>query len=436
MHPDDGPRDRRLRTIELSGSPRHQAMREARVHRHVRTLARRRAPETLEEELATKHSMPRLLTVGAALMFIASACGGSGASPASSGGAAVDWTPDAALLASAKTEGALNVIALPRDWCNYGALLDTFKAKTGLTINSITPNAGSGDEVNAIKNNPNGGPTAPDVIDVGYSFGGSSKDAGLLQPYKVKTWDSIPADQKDPDGNWAVDYYGVLSFEVNTDIVKNVPQDWSDLLKSDYAHSVALAGDPLNSNQAIQSIEAAAVSDGAGGSLDNAQPGLQFFKKLVDAGNFVPTVAKQGSLVSGETPIVITWSYLALADRDKLKGTVNIQVVIPKSGRFGGNYVQAISKTAPHPNAAKLWEEYLYSDAGQLVWTGAYCYTSRYADLVARNVIPADLKAKLPDVTGAVFPSTKQLADSKTLISGSWASVTGVGPLKTPPPAP
>ncbi len=384
--------------------------------------------------MATNHSMPRLLTLGASLILIVAACGGSGSTPAATGGAAANWTPDATLLAAAKTEGSLNVIALPRDWCNYGALLDNFKAKTGLTLNEITPNAGSGDEVNAIKNNPNGGPAAPDTIDVGYSFGGSSKDAGLLQPYKVATWDSIPADQKDPDGNWYGDYYGVLSFEVNTDIVKTVPKDWADLLNPIYAHSVALAGDPLNSNQAIQSIEAASLANG--GTLDNAQPGLDFFKKLVTAGNFVPTVAKQGSVVSGETPIVITWSYLALADRDSLKGTVNIQVVIPATGKFGGIYVQGISKTAPHPNAAKLWEEYLYSDAGQLIWTGAYCYTTRYADLVTRNVIPADMKAKLPDVTGTVFPSVAQLTTSKTLISGAWASVTGLGPLKTPPPAP
>jgi putative spermidine/putrescine transport system substrate-binding protein len=301
-----------------------------------------------------------------------------------------------------------------------------------VTLNEITPNAGSGDEINAIKNNPNGGPAAPDTVDVGYSF---STNTDLFQPYKVATFDTIPADQKAPDGSWVGDYYGVLSFEINKDIVKgDSPKDWKDLLDPKYAHSVALAGDPLNSNQAIQSVEAAAL--GNGGSLDNAQPGLDFFKQLVTAGNYVPTVAKQGSLVSGETPIVITWSYLALADRDSLKGTTNIEVVIPTTGKFGGIYVQAISKTAPHPNAAKLWEEFLYSDAGQLWWTNSYCYTTRYDDLVARTVIAGDLKAKLPDVSGTVFPTLDQLTAAKTLVSGTWASVTGLGPLKTPPPAP
>jgi putative spermidine/putrescine transport system substrate-binding protein len=403
----------------------------ARAHRHSGCAPiPERAPERVEEDLTKTRAVPRLLTLGAALVFVA-ACNQGTAAPSPIAG--VEWTPDATLLAAAKSEGTLNTIALPRDWCGYGALLDTFKAKTGLAINEITPNAGSAQEIDAIKNNPNGGPAAPDVIDVGYSFGPASKEEGILQAYKVATWDTIDPGAKDPDGFWYGDDYGVLTFEINKDVVKgDSPKDWADLLKPEFAHSVALAGDPLNSNQAIQTVQAASLANG--GSLDDATKGLEFFKQLNDAGNFVPTVAKQGTLVSGETPIVITWSYLALADRDSLKGSVNVEVVIPASGKFGGVYVQGISKTAPHPNAAKLWEEFLYSDAGQLWWTNAYCYTTRYSDLVARNVIPADIKAKLPDVSGTVFPTLDQNTAAKTLVSDQWASVTGVGPLKTEPP--
>jgi putative spermidine/putrescine transport system substrate-binding protein len=410
----------------------------ARAHRQRTARRTDDARQNLEEHLTTTRALPRLFTLGAALTFVAAACGGAGSSgaPAGSGGTGggTAWVPDATLLDAAKKEGALNTIALPHDWCDYGTQLKNFKAATGLTINENDPNAGSGTEVDAIKNTQSsGGPTAPDVIDVGYSFGESTKKLGYYQPYKVKTWDSIDPNAKDAEGYWYGDYYGVLAFEINKDIVKgDSPKDWADLLKPAYAHSVALAGDPLNSNQAIQSVEAAAL--GNGGSLDNAQAGLDFFKKLNAAGNFVPTVAKQGTLVNGETPIVITWSYLALGDRDKLKGTNNIEVVIPATGKFPGVYVQGISKYAPHPNAAKLWEEYLYSDQGGLTWTNAYCYTTRHADLLSRGVITGDLKAKLPDITGTVFPTAAQLTAAKALITGQWASVTGLGPLKTPPP--
>ena len=128
------------------------------------------------------------------------------------------------LVADAKAEGQLTVIALPHDWCGYGTLIDSFKSKYGLKVNELNPDAGSGDEVEAIKaNKGNKGPQAPDVIDVGLSFGPSAKKEGLLQPYKVSTWGTIPDSAKDAEGYWTGDYYGVLAFEINADLVKKIP---------------------------------------------------------------------------------------------------------------------------------------------------------------------------------------------------------------------
>jgi putative spermidine/putrescine transport system substrate-binding protein len=313
-----------------------------------------------------------------ALLFAACSAGGSAApasqgqpsqAPASqgapespgesaSGGASLDK-----LIADAKSEGTLTTIALPHDWCNYGEAIDTFKSKYGLQINELDPNAGSGDEVEAIKANKGStGPQAPDVIDVGLSFGPSAKSEDLLEPYKVATWDSIPDSAKDPDGAWYGDYYGVLSFEVNTGVIPNVPQDWADLLKPEYKGKVA-----------------------------------------------------------------IRWTYNALSNRDTTaaSGGPKIEVVVPKSGRFAGVYVQAISKYAPHPNAAKLWMEFLYSDEGQNIWLKGYCHPIRYEDLVKNNKVPQEQLTKLPDVTGAVFPSLDQLNAASKLITTNWDKTVG-----------
>jgi hypothetical protein len=272
MAPDDALRDRTLGTEEVDALSATNRAADGPCPSSQRLRAdRERAPERVEEDLTKTRLVPRLLTLGAALVFVA-ACNQGTAAPSPIAG--VEWTPDATLLAAAKSEGTLNTIALPRDWCGYGALLDTFKAKTGLTINEITPNAGSAQEIDAIKNNPNGGPAAPDVIDVGYSFGPASKEEGILQAYKVSTWDTIPADQKDADGFWWGDYYGVLSFEINKDVIKgDSPKDWADLLKPEFAHSVALAGDPLNSNQAIQTVQAASLANGGQLRPDRRQAG-------------------------------------------------------------------------------------------------------------------------------------------------------------------
>ncbi|CAN5454393.1 ABC transporter substrate-binding protein [soil metagenome] len=370
-----------------------------------------------------------LLAASAIVFAACSADGGATTAPTSGAttapGSDAPGDPMADLIAAAKEEGTLTTIALPDDWCNYREMIDTFKSKYGMEVNELDPNAGSNDELEAIKaNKDNKGPQAPDVVDVGLSFGPQAKDEGLLAPYKVATWDTIPDEAKDPEGYWWGDYYGVLTFEVNKAVVANSPQDWADLLKPEYRNMVALAGDPRSSNQAIQTVYAAALANG--GSLDDAQPGLDFFKDLVAAGNFVPTIAKPGTIAQGETPITIRWNYNALSNKDALAGNPDIDVVVPTQGRFAGIYVQGISAYAPHPNAAKLWQEFLYSDEGQLIWMKGYCYPIRYENLKAEGKIPAELGDKLPDVAGAVFPSLDQLNAAKELITAQWDAVVGV----------
>jgi putative spermidine/putrescine transport system substrate-binding protein len=333
------------------------------------------------------------------------------------------------LAAAAKKEGQLTVIALPHDWCAYGAVIDGFKAKYGLTVNELNPDAGSGDEVEAIKaNKGNTGPQAPDVIDVGLSFGPSAKKDGLLQPYKVSTWDSIPASAKDADGYWYGDYYGVLSFEVNSDIIKTLPKDWSDLKGADFKNAIALAGDPRTSNQAIQAVYAAGLGSGATDAKGAGDAGLKYFSELSKSGNFVPVIGKAAPLAQGSTPVIIRWDYNALADRDTLKGNPKVDVVVPATGVVAGVYVQAISAYAPHPNAAKLWMEYLYSDEGQLGWLKGYCHPIRFNDLASKGSIPADMMAKMPPAdayTKAVFPSLDDQDASKEVITKQWDSVVG-----------
>lgn len=335
----------------------------------------------------------------------------------------------AALYEAAKAEGQLTTIALPHDWCGYGDVIEGFKAKyPGITVNELNPDAGSADEIEAIKaNKGNTGPQAPDVIDVGLSFGPQAKTDGLIQPYKVSTWDSIPADAKDDEGYWYGDYYGVMAFLVNTDLVSTLPTDWSDLTKPDYANAVALAGDPRASAQAIQSVYAAGLATGAD-AAGAADAGLKFFGEVNAAGNFVPVIGKSASLAQGTTPIVIAWDYNLLAWRDSFQGNPAAEIVVPASGIVAGVYVQAISAYAPHPNAAKLWMEYLYSDEGQLGWLKGYCHPIRFNDMAARGVIPQDLLDALPPAEAyakAVFPTIDQQNAAKATITAQWDSVVG-----------
>jgi len=335
-----------------------------------------------------------------------------------------------ALYEAAKAEGQLTTIALPHTWCGYGDVIAGFKAKyPGITVNELNPDAGSADELEAIRANiGNTGPQAPDVIDVGLAFGPQAQAEGLIQPYKVSTWDTIPAEARDADGHWYGDYYGVMSFLVNTDIIANPPTSFADLMKPEYANSFALAGPPRTANQGIAGVFAAGLAAN-GGDLDAApMAGLEFMKALNDAGNFVPVTGNAAPVAQGTTPIVAAWDYNALAWRDGFEGNPAAVVVVPSDVTFAGVYVQAISAHAPHPNAAKLWMEYLYSDEGQLGWLAGYCHPIRFNDLVSRGVVPQEMLDALPPAEAyekAVFPTLDQLNAARETITSQWDSVVG-----------
>jgi putative spermidine/putrescine transport system substrate-binding protein len=338
--------------------------------------------------------------------------------------------PSKELIAAAEAEGQLTTIALPHDWCGYGDVIASFKAKyPKISVNELNPDAGSADEVEAIKaNKDNKGPQAPDVVDVGLAFGPQMKSEGLTMAYKVSTWDEIPDNVKDADGHWYGDYYGVMSFLVNKDLVKETPKDWADLLKADYAGQVALAGDPRASNQAILAVLAAGLAQDAKPGKEAGEKGLEFFKELNAKGNFVPVIGKSGTLAQGATPIVVMWDYNALAAKDTLAGNPPVEVIVPDKGVLAGVYVQAISAFAPHPNAAKLWMEHVYSDEGQLAWLKGYCHPARFNAMVKAGKVPQDLIDKLPPAASyekAYFPTLEEVDANKAAVTGGWDKVVG-----------
>ncbi len=334
------------------------------------------------------------------------------------------------IIEGARAEGMLTTIALPHDWCNYGGILASFRELYPfIEINELNPDAGSADELEAIRANiGNTGPQAPDVIDVGLSFGPAAAAEGLIVPYRVTTWDEIPDAIKDPEGYWYGAYYGVMALGVNTDIVTTLPTDWDDLLQPEYANSVALTGDPRASNQAILAILSAGMARGGEPGAESGELGLEFFAELNAAGNFVPVTAASGTIAQGQTPIVAAWDYNLLAWRDSLAGNPPMEVIIPAGASLAGVYVQAISAHAPHPNAARLWMEHLFSNAGQLGYLEGYCSVARQVPMNEAGLIPQDLLDRLPDQEPygrAVFPTVEQQGAHRDVVTTQWDAVVG-----------
>jgi putative spermidine/putrescine transport system substrate-binding protein len=329
---------------------------------------------------------------------------------------------DEGLVAAAQAEGSLTVIGLSRDRCNYGGIIDTFSHMYELTVTELDPGASPANQLQAIAGTVSGA-AAPDVVDLSMAAA-QGADAGLLEPFKVSTWSSIPDGLKARDGAWAGSYYGVVSFEVNTGVVPTVPGGWADLLGARYKGQVALAGDPRTSGNGAFAVYSAALANG--GTLDDARKGLDFFKALEAAGNLLPRAATSATIDDGQTPVTVRWTYESLPHRDAPAGGAQIEVVVPAAGRLALANALAISAHAEHPNAARLWLEFLYSDQGQNLLLDGYCHPIRFDDLAARDAIPVETLAKLPETSPVVFPSVAQQANATDLIAANWDRVVGV----------
>jgi putative spermidine/putrescine transport system substrate-binding protein len=344
---------------------------------------------------------------------------GSGAKAASAA-SAKDLGGMDALVAAAKKEGTLNVIALPPDWANYGEVIKAFRAKYGITVDSAQPDASSADEITAAKN-LKGQSKAPDVFDLSTAV--ASANTSMFAPYKVATFGEIPDALKDPNGTWVNDYGGFMSIGYDAGKVP-APTSVADLLKPAYKGKVALNGDPTKAGAAFNGVVMAAI--GQGGSADDISKGVDFFKQLKAAGNFLPVDPTPATIESGQTPVVIDWDYLNVAQGAKLKGKVDWKTVVPPNAAVGGYYVQAINKDAPHPAAARLWEEFLYSDQGQNLWLKGGARPVREQAMVKAGTIDKAAHNALPKTESTPVLLTQAQNDKAAeYLKVNWAKAVG-----------
>jgi putative spermidine/putrescine transport system substrate-binding protein len=328
------------------------------------------------------------------------------------------------LVKNAKKEGHLNTIALPPDWANYKDALHNFPRKYGIGITNDNPNGSSAQENEAVRS-LKGDKRAPDAVDVTIPFAISGANEGLYAKYFNTNYTTIPRALKDTRGFWMGDYWGAVSIGYNKTLISNPPKTFKDLLKPEYKGKVAINGSPLTSGSAIAVVFASALANG--GSLSDVTAGIDYWSKMRKSGNYIPVGTTPQTVASGQTPISLDWDYNNLAYVKEFPAA-NWAFTVPADGVYGGYYAQAINATAPHPYAARLWEEFLYSDQGQIIWLKGGAHPARFADLVARKAIPKAVLASLPAAsiyTKVKFASLGQQTAAKTLIAQQWPTKVG-----------
>ncbi len=363
-----------------------------------------------------------------ALSAFLAACGGSSAGSTSTTTSSSSSTNLAGpidmqtLITNAKKEGKLEAIGIPPEWANYKDILSGYSSKYVTVQYQAEAEFSSAQELEVFKNSKKH--AHGDIGDVGFKFGPQAIQQGLVTPYKHSKWDDIPDNLKDPNGNWSTEYWGTQAFVINTDMVKNPPTSFKDLLSGNYKNMVGIDGDPRQANDAFIAVYSAALA--MSGGIDDIQPGIKYFADLKKKGNFTAARSSIANITKGEVAIAVMWDYLGLGFRDQLKGKPNLKVVIPSDGSIAGPYVSIINKTAPNPYAARLWIEYIFSDEGQLNYLKGYAHPARYDKLVAANKVPADLAAKLPAAeqykTVKFVTDPAKLNTAATALNNNWQS--------------
>jgi len=328
----------------------------------------------------------------------------------------------AALYEAAQAEGQVNLIALPDSWANYKGILQSFRDKYPGVDNPVAnPDASSADELTAVQTLA-GQPDMPDALDVGPSFALQAADEGLWDPFQPSTWDEVPEALRDADGNWVAAYYGIMAIGTNTTLIENPPQTFADLKDPQYEGQVALNGDPREAGAAFAAVMAAALANG--GSFDDIMPGIEYFAELKSSGNLSDVQVTEASVLAGETPIVLDWTYNFPGLQSQIEEAgFEVEVVVPSDGVYGSYYSQGVVKDGPHPNAARLWIEHILSDEGALGYLEGGAIPARYAAMVDSGVITDDMLANLPPaelIEQIEFPTLDQIAAAQEALATNW----------------
>ena len=282
----------------------------------------------------------------------------------------------------------------PPEWADWATELKAIKEKTGIAIPFDNKNSGQTlSQLIAEKGSP-----VADVAYYGVTFGIKAEAAGVTTPYKPAHWDDIPADLKDPKGNWFTIHSGTLGLFVNKDALggKPVPTSWKDLLKPEYKGMVGYL-DP--SSAFVGYVGAVAVNQAMGGSLDDFSPAIAYFKELQKNAPIVPKQTSYARVLSGEIPILFDYDFNAY--RAQYKDKANTVFVIPAEGSVVVPYVMSLVNKGPNPENGKKVLDFVLSDEGQAIWANAYLRPVRASAMspeAAKKFLPASEYARVKAV--------------------------------------
>jgi len=174
-----------------------------------------------------------------------------------------------------------------------------------------------------------------------------------LMPYKpANTEFMIPSlrDIGDPQGRWSISMVSPLGIGYNTNLVKpeDAPKNWKDFLDPKWMNQVAIGHPGFSGSVSLWTV-----------AMKNLY-GWQYFEELEKNKPQIGRSVTDGRnlIVSGERKVAL----VGLNNLEEMSRNGSpVKAVYPPDGILVPPSGSAILAKAPHPNAAKLFAEYLIS---------------------------------------------------------------------------
>ena len=267
-------------------------------------------------------------------------------------------------VASARREAAIyTTYGMPDTWANYGEVLSLMAKKYDYSYEHVDTDMGSMQEIlkyDAEKNNP-----VAISSDIGILFGPVADERKVVPPYMPPSASKLPNGLKGKEGGWVATFTGVPAMIVNTDVIKNVPESWEDLLKPEYKGKVsAIDASGMGGTDMATFI---AWAYAFGGSETDLAPGAEFARKLLNQMSSAPKTTQ--TLERGELPIQLKYDFNCIAQANALKAKgVNTRIIIPQGTIYAPSATMINRYNVEKMNIAKVFLDFVLSDEAQIAF--------------------------------------------------------------------
>lgn len=216
------------------------------------------------------------------------------------------------------------------------------------------------------------------------------KKDGVLMSYQSPEYRNYPAKYVDKDSTWFVARGHFLIMAYNPGLVpeSQAPTSWKDMADPRYRGRVGIM-DVRDAGGAYYWQYTVWKLFGPGFFSDMARNQPKTF------GGHGPV---NDRIISGELALGVNLNYLA--DRAILDKKAPLRAVYPKEGSPMIQSPVGIVKRARHPNAAKLFIDFLASAEGQAIFNSEYSYSLRKGATLRPGMLPLD-KIKIFDLDTA-----------------------------------